>query len=113
MVSDKKEVLDMFSDNKVFFETLASASDTVLCEDKSEIPDGALSVILPFAALYLPLAEKRLQGELKRSAGMLSNEKFLAKAPAAKIEAEREKQRAYEEQMKGVREELENLKKLG
>ena len=127
VVSDKKEVLDMFSDNKVFFETLASASDTVLCEDKSEIPDGALSVILPFAALYLPLAdlmdvsaeiarlekeEKRLQGELKRSAGMLSNEKFLAKAPAAKIEAEREKQRAYEEQMKGVREELENLKKL-
>ena len=57
--------------------------------------------------------EKRLQGELKRSAGMLTNEKFLAKAPAAKIEAEREKQRAYEEQMKGVREELENLKKLG
>ncbi len=128
VVSDKKEVLDMFSDNKVFFETLASASDTVLCTDKSEVPDGALSVILPFAALYLPLAdlmdvsaeiarlekeEKRLQGELKRSAGMLSNEKFLAKAPAAKIEAEREKQRAYEEQMKGVREELENLKKLG
>lgn len=128
VVSDKNEVLDMFSDNKVFFETLASASDTVLCTDKSEVPDGALSVILPFAALYLPLAdlmdvsaeiarlekeEKRLQGELKRSAGMLSNEKFLAKAPAAKIEAEREKQRAYEEQMKGVREELENLKKLG
>ena len=128
VVSDKNEVLDMFSENKVFFETLASASDTVLCTDKSAVPDGALSVILPFAALYLPLAdlmdvsaeiarlekeEKRLQGELKRSAGMLSNEKFLAKAPAAKIEAEREKQRAYEEQMKGVREELENLKKLG
>ena len=51
-------------------------------------------------------------GELKRSAGMLSNEKFLAKAPAAKIEAEKEKQRAYEEQMRGVREELENLRKL-
>ena len=127
VVSDKPEVLTMFSDNKMFFETLASASDTVLCTDKSEVPDGALSVILPFAALYLPLAdlmdvsaeiarlekeEKRLQGELKRSAGMLSNERFLAKAPAAKIEAEREKQRAYEEQMKGVREELENLKKL-
>ena len=127
VVSDKSEVLDMFAENKLFFETLASGSDTVLCTDKSEVPDGALSMILPFAALYLPLAdlmdvaaeiarlrkeEKRLQGELKRSAGMLSNEKFLAKAPAAKIEAEREKQKAYEEQMKGVREELENLKKL-
>ena len=124
---DKKEVLAMFEENRMFFETLASASETVLCADKSEVPDGALSVILPFAALYLPLAdlmdvsaeiarlekeEKRLQGELKRSAGMLSNEKFLAKAPAAKIEAEKEKQKAYEEQMKGVREELENLRKL-
>ena len=127
VVSDKPEVLSMFSENKMFFETLASASDTVLCADKSEVPEGALSVILPFAALYLPLAdlmdvsaeiarlekeEKRLQGELKRSAGMLSNERFLAKAPAAKIEAEKEKQKAYEEQMKGVREELENLRKL-
>ena len=126
-VSDKSEILPMFAENKLFFETLASASDTVLCTDKSEVPDGALSVILPFAALYLPLAdlmdvsaeiarlekeEKRLQGELKRSAGMLSNEKFLAKAPAAKIEAEKEKQKAYEEQMRGVREELENLRKL-
>ena len=127
VVSDKEEVLKMFSENKLFFETLGSASDTVLCSDKKEVPDGALSVILPFAALYLPLAdlmdvsaeiarlekeEKRLMGELKRSAGMLSNEKFLSKAPAAKIEAEREKQRAYEEQMKGVKEELENLRKL-
>ena len=127
VVSDKDEVLSMFAENKMFFETLASGSDTVLCKDKSEVPDGALSMILPFAALYLPLADlmdvsaeiarlekevKRLQGELKRSAGMLSNEKFLAKAPAAKIEAEKEKQKAYEEQMKRVREELENLKKL-
>ena len=127
VVSDRKEILSMFEENRLFFETLASASETALCEDKSEVPEGALSVILPFAALYLPLAdlmdvsaeiarlekeEKRLQGELKRSAGMLSNEKFLAKAPAAKIEAEKEKQKAYEEQMRGVREELENLRKL-
>ena len=74
VVSDKPEVLTMFSDNKMFFETLASASDTVLCTDKSEVPDGALSVILPFAALYLPLADlmdvsaeiARLEKEEKR-----------------------------------------------
>ncbi|HAB93603.1 MAG TPA: valine--tRNA ligase, partial [Lachnospiraceae bacterium] len=127
VVSEKEEILSMFADNKLFFETLASASETVLLKDKAGVPDGALSVILPSAALYLPLAdlmdvkaeiarlekeEKRLQTELKRSAGMLSNEKFLAKAPASKIEAEREKQKAYEEQMRGVLEELENLRKL-
>ena len=47
-----------------------------------------------------------------KSRGPPAARKSGAKAPAAKIEAEREKQKAYEEQMKGVREELENLKKL-
>ena len=49
---------------------------------------------------------------MKRSAGMLSNEKFLAKAPAAKIEAEKEKQKQYEVQMEGVRKELEQLRSM-
>ena len=103
VVSDKDEVLSMFAENKMFFETLASASDTVLLADLMDVSAEIAR---------LEKEEKRLQGELKRSAGMLSNEKFLAKAPAAKIEAEKEKQKAYEEQMKGVREELENLRKL-
>ena len=127
VVSDRQEILSMFDENRMFFETLASASETLFRTDKSDVPDGSLSVVLPFATLYLPLAdlmdvtaeiarlekeEKRLMGELKRSAGMLQNEKFLAKAPEAKIAAERDKQKAYEEQMKGVREELAQLRSL-
>ncbi len=127
VVSDRPEVLERFGENHLFFERLASASETVLCADKSQVPDGSLSVVLPFATLYLPLAdlmdvgaeierlqkeEKRLMGELKRSEGMLRNEKFLAKAPEAKVAAEKEKKKAYEEQMKGVQEELAQLKGL-
>ncbi|MDO5456152.1 MAG: valine--tRNA ligase [Eubacteriales bacterium] len=127
VVSDRQEILSMFEENRLFFETLASASETLLRTDKSDVPEGSLSVVLPFATLYLPLSdlmdvsaeiarlekeEKKLLGELKRSAGMLQNEKFLAKAPEAKIAAEREKQKAYEEQMKGVREELAQLRNL-
>jgi valyl-tRNA synthetase len=43
---------------------------------------------------------------------MLRNEKFLAKAPADKIAAEKEKQARYEQQMAGVERELEELAKL-
>ena len=56
--------------------------------------------------------KKRLEGELKRSAGMLRNEKFLSKAPADKIAAEKEKQQKYEQQMAGVLRELEELSAL-
>ena len=43
---------------------------------------------------------------------MLGNEKFLAKAPQSKIDAEKEKQKQYEVQMEGVRAELAQLKAL-
>ena len=39
---------------------------------------------------------KRLEGEIRRSNGILSNEKFLAKAPAAKVEEERQKLAHYQ-----------------
>ena len=94
--------------------------------DKSGIGDDAVSVVVPSATVYIPLAElvdieaeiqrlekeqKRLEGELSRSAHMLSNEKFLSKAPAAKIEEEKEKQAKYEQLMAGVKERLAALKK--
>ena len=127
VVSDSDEVLNTFREDEVFFKTLAFASDLELQKDKAGVPDGSISAVLPAETLYIPLAdlldvqaeiarlkkeEKRLQGELKRSAGMLSNEKFLAKAPAAKIEAEKEKQKQYEVQMEGVRKELEQLRSM-
>ena len=56
--------------------------------------------------------EQRLSKELERSRGMLSNEKFLAKAPASKIEEEKRKQDDYLVQMEGVRAQLEQLEKL-
>ena len=40
---------------------------------------------------------KKAEGELKRAEGMLSNEKFVSKAPAALIEAEKEKVTKYTE----------------
>ena len=53
--------------------------------------------------------EKRLEGELKRSHSMLSNEKFISKAPQAKIDEEKAKLAKYEEMIRKVREQIAQL----
>jgi valyl-tRNA synthetase len=55
--------------------------------------------------------EKRLEGELKRSNSMLSNERFLSKAPAEKIEEEKAKLADYEKLMEQVKKQIADLKK--
>ena len=54
--------------------------------------------------------EKRLVGELARVNGMLSNEKFLSKAPESKIAEEKGKLEKYTQMMEQVRERLAALK---
>ncbi|MBR5375986.1 MAG: class I tRNA ligase family protein, partial [Lachnospiraceae bacterium] len=125
VVSESEEVLGAFKDSEDFFKVLASAAKAAYQKDKTGIPDDAVSVVVPNAVLYMPFAElvdiseekarlekevKRLEGELKRSDSMLSNEKFLNKAPAAKIEEEKEKRGNYEKMLKEVKERLELIK---
>ena len=126
VVSEKDEVLDIFRTGKLFFETLASASESVCQKDKAGIPEDAVSVVLAETAIYIPFADlvdisaeierltkekKRLEGELMRSKKMLENEKFLSKAPAEKIEEEKEKQKKYEQTYAQVEERLAQLSK--
>ena len=53
---------------------------------------------------------ERLKKELARSKGMLSNEKFLSKAPEAKVLEEKEKLAKYEQMMQQVEERLSQMK---
>ncbi|MFR7550387.1 MAG: hypothetical protein ACLUV8_11440, partial [Clostridium sp.] len=55
--------------------------------------------------------EKRLEGELKRSHAMLGNEKFVSKAPQAKIDEEKAKLEKYTQMMAQVKERLAQLEK--
>ena len=82
-------------------------------------------MVIAGATLYIPFAElvdiaqeitrlekeeKRLVGELARVNGMLSNEKFLSKAPESKIAEEKGKLEKYTQMMEQVRERLAALK---
>lgn len=126
VVSEEKAVRDTFEEGKVFFATLAYASEVLIQPDKAGIAEDAVSTVVPQAVIYMPFADlvdiekelerlnkeqKRLQGEIKRCEGMLSNEKFVAKAPAAKIEEEKGKLSKYSDMLKQVEERLGQLGK--
>ena len=55
--------------------------------------------------------EKKLEGELKRVNGMLANEKFVSKAPQAKIDEEKAKLEKYTNMMEQVKERIAQLSK--
>ena len=53
--------------------------------------------------------EERLLGEIRRSDGMLNNERFISRAPAAKVEEEKAKREKYARMLAEVREHLSRL----
>ena len=122
VVSDQESVRTAFEKTRRVFAVLAGASEVTVQADKAGIDPAAVSAVTSNAAIYIPLSDlvdvdkekerlqkevKRLEGELARSRGMLGNEKFVSKAPAAKIEEERRKLATYEEMMKKVKAQLE------
>ena len=126
VVSDKPEVQKIFTEGKQFFASLAYASEVTVQGDKEGIADDAVSVVIPNATVYIPFAElvdikqeidrlqkeqKRLEGELARVNGMLNNERFMAKAPEAKVAEERAKLEKYTQMKEQVEERLAQLEK--
>ena len=125
VVSDSDKVREIFENGKVFFASLGSASAVDVQTDKTGIADDAVSTVIPQAVIYMPFAElvdvakeierlqkeeERLTKELARVNGMLSNEKFVSKAPEAKIAEERAKKEKYAQMMAQVQERLAQLR---
>ena len=126
VVSESEVVRNTFKKGSLFLASLAHASCVSVQCDKTGIAQDAVSGPLADASVYIPFAElvdirqeterlekekKRLQGELARCENMLANEKFISKAPASKIEEEREKQKKYTKMMEQVENRLQQLRK--
>ena len=125
VVAEDASVRETFEKGKIFFATLASASEVLVQSDKSGIADDAVSAVIPQAVIYIPFAELvdiekeiqrlekeegRLEKELARVNGMLSNERFISKAPQAKIDEEKGKLEKYTQMMEQVKERLAQLR---
>ena len=126
VVSDNEKVRHIFEDSKVFFATLAFASEVHIQSDKAGISEDAVSAVIPGAVIYMPFADlvdidkeierlkkekERLEAELARVNGMLSNPNFVNKAPESKIAEERAKLEKYTDMMRQVTERLEYFSK--
>ena len=125
VVADKEEVRKVFTEGEKFFASLSYAGEVAVQAGKSGIDENAVSAVISQAVIYMPFSDlvdidkeierllkehKRLEGEIARSNGMLNNEKFVSKAPEAKINEEKEKLAKYTEMMKQVEEQLGRLK---
>ncbi|MDE7206307.1 MAG: class I tRNA ligase family protein, partial [Lachnospiraceae bacterium] len=125
VVSENADIRTTFEEGRLFFASLAYASDVTIQESKSGIADDAVSVVIANADIYIPFAElvdirqeierlekeeKRLDGELARVNGMLNNEKFMSKAPESKIAEERAKLTKYTQMRQQVAERLAQLR---
>ena len=126
VVSSNKDVRDIFENGKVFFATLAFASEVIVQADKTGIGEDAVSVVVKDCVVYMPFTElvdidkeierltrerDKLVKEVERVDKKLANQGFVSKAPAKVIEEEKEKQAKYTAMLKGVEEQLANLKK--
>ncbi len=124
VVSESEAVREHCEVLKGEYQSLISAANITVQTDRTGIPEDAVSVVIPHAVIYVPLQDlvdvekekarlekekARLEKELKRSHGMLSNEKFTSQAPAAKVQEERDKLAKYEQMMEEVKQRLAQL----
>ncbi len=124
VVSENPKVREIFEQGRSFFAALSFASEVKVQADKTGIEKSAVSAMIPEAAVYMPLdelldlekererlkkEEARLEKELARVNGMLNNEKFVSRAPEAKIREEKEKLEKYTQMMDQVKERLAQL----
>ena len=113
---------DVFKSGAMFFERLASASE-VEVKNKIDLSD-ALTVVTDSARIFIPLDEivdkekeldrlnkekKAVQKDIDFLSGKLSNEGFLAKAPAQLIEKEKAKLEVAKQKMEKILESIEKL----
>ena len=118
------------TDEKIGIEAIALvgfSQGTMMSLHLAPRRDTAMAGVVGGVEIYLPLKglidveketarltkeREKLQKEIKRLTGKLSNEGFLKKAPAAVVAGEREKLAGYEEKEKSLEARLADLAKL-
>ena len=106
-------------------QNMAAVNELVIQQTKDGIAEDMVSVVVPDATVYLPLEdlidfaqekerlekeEARIYKEIARAEGMLGNEKFVSKAPEAKVQEEKKKLEKYRQMLAQVQERLAGIK---
>ena len=113
--------MDMVKAGERYIRDLANIAEITFVTDKNQVPEEVMSAVTSAAEIFIPLDElvdfnaeferltkekKKLEGEVARVKGKLSNQGFIAKAPEKVINEEKAKQVKYEDMLAGVIERL-------
>ena len=117
----KDHAMDTIQAAERYIKKLANITDITFTEEKSDVPEDVMSAVINGAELFIPLDDlvdykaeferltkekKKLEGEVKRVKGKLSNEGFVKKAPEKVVNEEKAKMAKYEEMLAKVCEQL-------
>ncbi|MEG0924775.1 MAG: class I tRNA ligase family protein, partial [Anaerovoracaceae bacterium] len=122
----KGENLESIKAGERYIKNLANITDITFVTDKKEVPEDVMSAVINGVEIFVPLDDlvdfgaefdrltkekKRLEGEVARVKGKLSNPGFVSKAPEAVINEEKEKQDKYQDMLIKVIDRLEGVSK--
>lgn len=125
-VTEDEVLKEIIVQSEKKFRTLASADSITFASDKSGFGEGFVSVVLDGCEVFIPLADlidfdkelerlekekAKLEDEIKRVDSKLSNQGFVAKAPAKVVDEEKEKQIKYKQMLENVVERINSFKK--
>lgn len=111
-------------DSKLWIEKLGFSDNILVQKDEKGVPTKAVSALANGVKVFIPFEElinieeeraklqterKKLEAEVQRSTKMLSNPGFLNKAPAEKVEEEKQKMKKYQDMLKDTITRLEQL----
>ncbi|MEG0830338.1 MAG: valine--tRNA ligase [Anaerovoracaceae bacterium] len=117
--------LSIIKKGERYIKNLANITEILFTTDKGQVPEEVMSAVIGGAEIFIPLDDlvdysaeeerlikekKKLEGEVKRVKGKLSNDGFVKKAPEKVINEEKEKMVKYEEMLAKVCQRLESVK---
>ena len=119
-----KNAEDMINSSRIVIEKLGFASEIEIRGQRGEVDSNSSSIITKDFEVIIPLGDlvdldeekkrleteiKKLESEVERASKMLSNPGFTSKAPASKIEEEKQKLAKYEEMLNVAKKRYEKL----
>ena len=122
-----KDFEEVIKSSEEFIKKLGFGEEILVQENKENIPQNAVNVVTSEMEIFIPFTDLvnieeevlRLEKEKEKilvqkeiTDKMLGNPGFVAKAPQAKVEEEKQKQAKFNEMIKAIDERIENLRNM-
>ena len=122
-----KKYEEVIKASEDFIKKLGFGEEIIVQENKENIPQNAVNVVTSEMEIFIPFTDlvnieeetlrlekekEKILVEKEKTDKMLGNPGFVAKAPASKVEEEKQKQAKFNEMIKAIDERIENLKNM-